>query len=90
MVAEIVMMTILPGRRSAEKSARNSGMPEAWCKRFLRRWNYIPICHQRGTDGTLVGLLDPALCLRLFKSNRDAGLILFAGLLLDAAAQSFG
>jgi 4-hydroxybenzoate polyprenyltransferase len=35
-------------------------------------------------------LLDPALCLRLFKSNRDAGLILFAGLLLDAAAQSFG
>ncbi len=27
---------------------------------------------------------DPALCLRLFKSNRDAGLILFAGLLLDA------
>ncbi|MGE3148530.1 MAG: 4-hydroxybenzoate octaprenyltransferase [Pseudorhodoplanes sp.] len=28
---------------------------------------------------------DPALCLRLFKSNRDAGLILFAGLLLDAA-----
>jgi len=28
---------------------------------------------------------DPALCLRLFKSNRDAGLILFAGMLLDAA-----
>ncbi|HXF88327.1 MAG TPA: 4-hydroxybenzoate octaprenyltransferase [Xanthobacteraceae bacterium] len=27
---------------------------------------------------------DPALCLRLFKSNRDAGLILFAGLVLDA------
>jgi 4-hydroxybenzoate polyprenyltransferase len=27
---------------------------------------------------------DPALCLRLFKSNRDAGLILFAGLLTDA------
>jgi 4-hydroxybenzoate polyprenyltransferase len=26
---------------------------------------------------------DPALCLRLFKSNRDAGLLLFAGLLLD-------
>jgi 4-hydroxybenzoate polyprenyltransferase len=30
---------------------------------------------------------DPALCLKLFKSNRDAGLILFAGLVLDAAAQ---
>jgi 4-hydroxybenzoate polyprenyltransferase len=27
---------------------------------------------------------DPALCLRLFKSNRDAGLVLFAGLLADA------
>jgi 4-hydroxybenzoate polyprenyltransferase len=27
---------------------------------------------------------DPALCLRLFRSNRDAGLVLFAGLLLDA------
>ena len=28
---------------------------------------------------------DPALCLKLFKSNRDAGLILFAGMILDAA-----
>jgi 4-hydroxybenzoate polyprenyltransferase len=28
---------------------------------------------------------DPDNCLRVFKSNRDAGLILFAGLLLDAA-----
>jgi 4-hydroxybenzoate polyprenyltransferase len=28
---------------------------------------------------------DPALCLALFKSNRDAGLILFAGLVLDAS-----
>jgi 4-hydroxybenzoate polyprenyltransferase len=28
---------------------------------------------------------DPAQCLRLFKSNRDAGLILFAAMLLDAA-----
>jgi 4-hydroxybenzoate polyprenyltransferase len=27
---------------------------------------------------------DPALCLRLFKSNRDAGLILFAGMIMDA------
>jgi 4-hydroxybenzoate polyprenyltransferase len=31
---------------------------------------------------------DPALCLRLFKSNRDAGLLLFAGLLVDAAMRS--
>ncbi len=28
---------------------------------------------------------DPALCLALFKSNRDAGLILFAGLVAEAA-----
>jgi 4-hydroxybenzoate polyprenyltransferase len=27
---------------------------------------------------------DPALCLRVFKSNRDAGLMLFAGLLVNA------
>ena len=33
---------------------------------------------------------DPALCLRLFKSNRDAGLILFAGMILDAMAQRLG
>ncbi len=30
---------------------------------------------------------DSALCLRLFKSNRDAGLILFAAMILDAAAR---
>ena len=28
---------------------------------------------------------DPDLCLRLFRSNRDAGLVLFAGMLIDAA-----
>jgi len=27
---------------------------------------------------------DPALCLKVFKSNRDAGLMLFAGLVVDA------
>ena len=31
---------------------------------------------------------DPALCLRLFKSNREAGLILFAGLLIDAVMRA--
>jgi 4-hydroxybenzoate polyprenyltransferase len=31
---------------------------------------------------------DPALCLRLFKSNRDAGLLLFAGLVVDAAMRA--
>jgi len=33
---------------------------------------------------------DPALCLALFRSNRDAGLLLFAGLALDAIAGSPG
>jgi 4-hydroxybenzoate polyprenyltransferase len=31
---------------------------------------------------------DPALCLRIFQSNRDAGLLLFAGLLVDAAVRA--
>jgi 4-hydroxybenzoate polyprenyltransferase len=31
---------------------------------------------------------DPALCLRLFWSNRDAGFLLFAGLLADAALRA--
>ncbi|MBY0380849.1 MAG: 4-hydroxybenzoate octaprenyltransferase [Xanthobacteraceae bacterium] len=30
---------------------------------------------------------DPTLCLRLFRSNRDAGLLLFAGLLIDTLAR---
>src|SRR5687767_5517326 len=34
-----------------------------------------------------IDIADPALCLRLFKSNRDAGLILFAALILDAAVK---
>jgi 4-hydroxybenzoate polyprenyltransferase len=33
---------------------------------------------------------DPALCLRIFKSNRDAGLLLFAGLLADAVLRAVG
>jgi 4-hydroxybenzoate polyprenyltransferase len=31
---------------------------------------------------------DPALCLRIFKSNRDAALLLFAGLLVDAVLRA--
>jgi 4-hydroxybenzoate polyprenyltransferase len=31
---------------------------------------------------------DPALCLRIFKSNRDAGLLLFAGLFVDAVMRA--
>jgi 4-hydroxybenzoate polyprenyltransferase len=33
---------------------------------------------------------DPDSCLKVFKSDRDAGLILFAGLLLDAALRRLG
>jgi 4-hydroxybenzoate polyprenyltransferase len=33
---------------------------------------------------------DPKLCLRIFKSNRDAGLLLFAGLLADAISRAAG
>ncbi len=39
-----------------------------------------------GWQVATIEIRDPALCLRLFKSNRDAGLILFAGMVLDAAA----
>jgi 4-hydroxybenzoate polyprenyltransferase len=31
---------------------------------------------------------DPALCLRVFKSNRDAGLLLLAGLVIDAVMRA--
>ncbi len=34
-----------------------------------------------------IDIADSALCLRLFKSNRDAGLILFVALILDAVAR---
>jgi 4-hydroxybenzoate polyprenyltransferase len=33
-----------------------------------------------------IDIADPTLCLRLFKSNRDAGLILFGGYIMDALA----
>jgi 4-hydroxybenzoate polyprenyltransferase len=35
-----------------------------------------------------IDISDSALCLRLFRSNRDAGIVLFAGLLLDAFLRS--
>jgi 4-hydroxybenzoate polyprenyltransferase len=34
-----------------------------------------------------LNIADPANCLAVFKSNRDAGLILFAGLVLQAMLQ---
>jgi 4-hydroxybenzoate polyprenyltransferase len=35
-----------------------------------------------------VEISDPVLCLRIFKSNRDAGLLLFAGFLADAVMRA--
>ena len=35
-----------------------------------------------------VDIRDSALCLRIFKSNRDAGLVLFAALLIDAVMRA--
>jgi 4-hydroxybenzoate polyprenyltransferase len=35
-----------------------------------------------------IDVADAALCLKLFKSNRDAGLLLFAGLVIDAIQRS--
>jgi 4-hydroxybenzoate polyprenyltransferase len=32
-------------------------------------------------------IADPELCLRIFKSDRDAGIILFSGMLFDAFAR---
>jgi len=37
-----------------------------------------------------IDIADPDLCLLLFKSNRDAGLILFAGIVLDTLAKRLG
>jgi 4-hydroxybenzoate polyprenyltransferase len=37
-----------------------------------------------GSQIARLSIDDPALCLRIFKSNRDAGLLLFAGLMVDA------
>ncbi len=34
-----------------------------------------------------IDISDPESCLKMFRANRDAGLVLFAALLLDAAAQ---
>jgi 4-hydroxybenzoate polyprenyltransferase len=41
-----------------------------------------------GWQGARLDVDDPAFCLLQFKSNRDAGLILFAGLLAEAALRA--
>jgi 4-hydroxybenzoate polyprenyltransferase len=44
-------------------------------------------CHLAWQVARIV-ISDPALCLRLFKSNRDAGLLLFAGLAIAAVLRA--
>jgi 4-hydroxybenzoate polyprenyltransferase len=54
-------------------------------------WSWLGLAAFAAHLGWQVARLDiddPDLCLALFKSNRDAGLILFAGLVLDAAMRS--
>jgi 4-hydroxybenzoate polyprenyltransferase len=43
---------------------------------------------QLGWQVRRLDISDPALCLRVFRSNREAGLILFAGLLIDAVMRA--
>ena len=43
---------------------------------------------QLGWQVRRLDISDPALCLRVFRSNREAGLILFAGLLVDAVMRA--
>jgi 4-hydroxybenzoate polyprenyltransferase len=43
---------------------------------------------QLGWQVRRLNISDPALCLRVFKSNREAGFILFAGLLIDAVMRA--
>jgi 4-hydroxybenzoate polyprenyltransferase len=42
-----------------------------------------------GTQAVLLDVDDPRRCLRLFRSNREAGAILFAGLALECFVRSF-
>ena len=45
----------------------------------------IAFAGQLAWQVTYLDITDPAHCLKLFKSNRDAGLILFGAMLLQAA-----
>ena len=47
----------------------------------------LVLCMHLAWQVSRLDINDPAACLRLFKSNRDAGLLLFAGLLADALSR---
>jgi 4-hydroxybenzoate polyprenyltransferase len=55
--------------------------------RFVFALGLLGFATHLGWQITRLDIADPDRCLALFKSNRDAGLIMFAGLVLDAAAQ---
>ena len=48
-------------------------------------WALLAFAAHLGWQIRRLDISDPDNCLMLFKSDRDAGLILFAALLLDAA-----
>ena len=56
----------------------------ALVKNLTRRLGLAAFAGQLAWQVVRIDINDPDDCLRLFKSNRDAGLILFAGMLADA------
>src|SRR3569832_1989288 len=77
LVAFYSLATILIGMALALSAA---GVP-AWI-------GLVVFAGHLGWQITRLKIDDPALCLRIFRSNRDAGLLLFAGLLVDAMLRS--
>lgn len=66
------------------------------CRAVARRFAMVRVDWTGGVRRTTwsgrcrtIRIDDSALCLRLFKSNRNAGLLLFAGLLADAVLRSY-
>jgi 4-hydroxybenzoate polyprenyltransferase len=52
---------------------------------LLFTFGLVAFAASSGWQVTRLDIDDPAYCLLLFKSNRDAGLILFGAMLIDAA-----
>ena len=54
-------------------------------RRMVFTFGVIAFAAHLAWQVTRIDIDDPAYCLMLFKSNRDAGLILFGAMLIDAA-----